>query len=444
VTTEGPPEPSVPTEPTEEDFARAEEKFASYPWLKLPMVSLDQGQAERCLRDAAFRAYARLLALQYRSGSVPADPATAARIIGLSTAATREALGLFSELTEDGTGRMHSGLADLRHEALLAQAVTIMKGRRAGLASGRARRQSKPPEPNKLVEQPSSTDVDVDVHVVVLPPEGVAARAEATKAAALEAARAGMVVTPLVFGEKVPPQGRAVRWLRSEEEVAASWPAEANLGIQPGQSGVIEVDIDSAEGEAIAVELGCFAEPTFTVRTPRAALPADHPKAFTNAARLRFLLPDGLRFGKVKLRGVLEVFGQSGYIVAPPSWFTGYGAGYEVVRAVSPLPAPSRLVAAIEQAAGGTSFGAAPRGGGGRAWAFAAALHRVTGQLVAPNHPKQHTVECPAHADATASLSVQVKPRGEILFHCHAGCQPEEVLASLGLTWREFYGENVA
>lgn len=44
---------------------------------------------------------------------------------------------------------------------------------------------------------------------------------------------------------------------------------------------------------------------------------------------------------------------------------------------------------------------------------------------------------CPAHDDGTASLSISVGKDHPVVFHCHAGCQPEDVLAKLGLTWED-------
>ena len=45
---------------------------------------------------------------------------------------------------------------------------------------------------------------------------------------------------------------------------------------------------------------------------------------------------------------------------------------------------------------------------------------------------------CPAHDDATPSLSVTIKDDGKVLWNCHAGCGPEQVQAALidaGMEW---------
>jgi len=49
---------------------------------------------------------------------------------------------------------------------------------------------------------------------------------------------------------------------------------------------------------------------------------------------------------------------------------------------------------------------------------------------------------CPAHGSGKKqALSIAVKD-GKILLHCFAGCHPDAVLAALGLTWRDLYGET--
>lgn len=44
---------------------------------------------------------------------------------------------------------------------------------------------------------------------------------------------------------------------------------------------------------------------------------------------------------------------------------------------------------------------------------------------------------CPAHDDGTASLSVAAGREQPVIFNCHAGCSPEDILAKLGLTWED-------
>ena len=48
---------------------------------------------------------------------------------------------------------------------------------------------------------------------------------------------------------------------------------------------------------------------------------------------------------------------------------------------------------------------------------------------------------CPAHEDRSPSLSV--RDTGErVLVHCFAGCDAEDILAAVGLHWRDLYGDT--
>src|SRR5262249_26000897 len=46
---------------------------------------------------------------------------------------------------------------------------------------------------------------------------------------------------------------------------------------------------------------------------------------------------------------------------------------------------------------------------------------------------------CPAHDDATPSLSVNLGTDGRVLLHCHSGCTPESVVTAIGLTMRDLF-----
>src|SRR3989442_781567 len=54
---------------------------------------------------------------------------------------------------------------------------------------------------------------------------------------------------------------------------------------------------------------------------------------------------------------------------------------------------------------------------------------------------KEWIARCPAHDDRTPSLSVAERD-GKILFHCHAGCSQEAVLAATGIEKRELFLET--
>lgn len=46
---------------------------------------------------------------------------------------------------------------------------------------------------------------------------------------------------------------------------------------------------------------------------------------------------------------------------------------------------------------------------------------------------------CPVHDDRKASLSITEGVDGRVLIYCHAGCEPETILAKIGLSWKDLY-----
>jgi hypothetical protein len=70
-------------------------------------------------------------------------------------------------------------------------------------------------------------------------------------------------------------------------------------------------------------------------------------------------------------------------------------------------------------------------------------LELLTGRLEAAGSRRQgRDWQCPAHEDAQPSLSVTEKPDGRVLLHCQAGCEPEAVLAALGLGWVDLFPDG--
>ena len=49
---------------------------------------------------------------------------------------------------------------------------------------------------------------------------------------------------------------------------------------------------------------------------------------------------------------------------------------------------------------------------------------------------------CPAHDDRNPSLSIRQGDDGRVLLHCHAGCTPEQVVASIGMSMRDLFPED--
>ena len=48
-----------------------------------------------------------------------------------------------------------------------------------------------------------------------------------------------------------------------------------------------------------------------------------------------------------------------------------------------------------------------------------------------------YMARCPAHEDNQASLSVSEGTTQPVVLNCHAGCDPIDILAKIGLTWDE-------
>lgn len=57
--------------------------------------------------------------------------------------------------------------------------------------------------------------------------------------------------------------------------------------------------------------------------------------------------------------------------------------------------------------------------------------------------PGRWVALCPAHEDKSPSLSVTTKEAdGSPLFHCHAGCHPDDILIAIDLNWHDLYGDR--
>ncbi|WP_291862488.1 DNA primase [Accumulibacter sp.] len=53
--------------------------------------------------------------------------------------------------------------------------------------------------------------------------------------------------------------------------------------------------------------------------------------------------------------------------------------------------------------------------------------------------PGTWTARCPAHADRSPSLSIRELDDARVMLHCHAGCDVQEVLAAVDLTFDALY-----
>lgn len=118
-----------------------------------------------------------------------------------------------------------------------------------------------------------------------------------------------------------------------ESKIRAWWEADPdrNVGVATGVvSGIVVVDVDGPEGEdALEELLGSDEQKTLQVRTPR-------------GRHLYFGYPtSGPPIGrKIGLREKLDLLGEGGYVVAPPSVNQETGAAYKIAsdQELAPLP----------------------------------------------------------------------------------------------------------
>ena len=57
--------------------------------------------------------------------------------------------------------------------------------------------------------------------------------------------------------------------------------------------------------------------------------------------------------------------------------------------------------------------------------------------------PGRYLSRCPSHDDRSPSLAIKEEDDGRILLHCFAGCETENVLASIGLTFSDVMPERI-
>ncbi len=55
----------------------------------------------------------------------------------------------------------------------------------------------------------------------------------------------------------------------------------------------------------------------------------------------------------------------------------------------------------------------------------------------------KYVARCPAHDDRSPSLAIRDCDDGRILLHCFAGCETEDVLSAVGLTFSDVMPERI-
>lgn len=67
-------------------------------------------------------------------------------------------------------------------------------------------------------------------------------------------------------------------------------------------------------------------------------------------------------------------------------------------------------------------------------------LSRLT--KVRQTGPENWVACCPAHDDKNPSMTIREKDDGRVLVHCFAGCEVEEILSAVGLTFDALFPEQ--
>ena len=61
--------------------------------------------------------------------------------------------------------------------------------------------------------------------------------------------------------------------------------------------------------------------------------------------------------------------------------------------------------------------------------------------IVKEMSPGRYLIPCPAHDDTHPSMPI-TEAENRILIHCRAGCRTEDVLAALGLDYRDLFYDD--
>lgn len=154
---------------------------------------------------------------------------------------------------------------------------------------------------------------------------------------AVEYARQGWSVFPVEPSGKKP----MVKWTDESssdpEQVRQMWDLcpNANIGIDCGKSGLVVIDIDDLDAVRVLAEKFGFdpsADETAVARTGRGGL-----HIYYRAGA------ESVRNSASKVADHVDVRGDGGYVVAPPSGHES-GNSYEWVRRVEPKPIPESMV----------------------------------------------------------------------------------------------------
>jgi bifunctional DNA primase/polymerase-like protein len=200
------------------------------------------------------------------------------------------------------------------------------------------------------------------------------------------------------------------------------WPDAGVAIVCGGISGVVVIDFDPRNGDALA---------TLAPRLPQTPT----VESGGGGRHFYFATPLGSRIRKIAgiLPGV-DLQAEHALVTAPPSvhrsgrryaWLPGHGLED---LSLAPLPPILRQLIALHRAPEIRLAAHAERGSGARLITLDAVLRRLAG---ARRVSSGWTVRCPAHNDREPSLSIATDASGRILLHCFAGCTFSQILGAL-------------
>jgi len=209
-------------------------------------------------------------------------------------------------------------------------------------------------------------------------------------AKALRYAEHGWHVFPLQPKGKQPLLARGFLAATNDANTVRGWwsgQPNANIGLYPGASGLIVIDLDGPEGEANGRALGLLAEPTLQVVTGRE----------DGGRHLYFRRPD-FSVSNGKIAAKIDVRCDAGYVILPPSvhptgrlyqWLGTIGEIRELAPNLLEMlrAAPQARLAGSTTAAADIAF-EEEIGEGGRN----DALTRYAGRLLAKGIPEPETL----------------------------------------------------
>lgn len=215
------------------------------------------------------------------------------------------------------------------------------------------------------------------------------------------------------------------------------WPSANVGGVTGVESGLAVIDLDGDPDQLTSAlnKRGILWDETVTSKTGSGGrhIITAHPGGHIPTTK-KFLKLPSLNGGKPP---AVDLLSDPGYIVLPPSnhlrgrytWLEGRDP-FSIELAPFPLPVLDLITP--QSPPGSTS---SEQGG-----ELLAHVQQLLERLEAVQKSAGGwTACCPGHEDHHPSLHIKIGDDGRLLLHCFGGCQPEAIVAGLGLTMRDLF-----